>query len=234
VDVVLNVEPCGALGSSRAALGDVTQEPVLGVLDQVGGVLVVVVGVNVKVDDVVTERSHVSLALTSAAGVRRAHVGGDLANNVAESHLVLPHLLLAVDLRDGAQVQMSPCVGRELMALGVHALEHGSELGGDVNLALVDVVASDEEGGLCVVLLHKIQDVGSEDFLRTIIVGESNGTGGDTVVDTVATVCNGAKLGAGDGGRVGSSRCDVLWASGSMGVVAAGGVAEVIVSAAVY
>jgi hypothetical protein len=234
VNVVLNVEPLGTIGSSRAALGDVAQEPVLGVLDQVGGVLVVVVGVNVKVNDVVTERSHISLALTSAAGVRGAHVGGNFANNVAESHLVLPHLLLAVDLRNGAQVQMSPCVGRELMTLGVHALEHGSELGGDIDLALVDVVTSDEEGGLCVVLLHQVQDVGSEDLLRAVIVGKSNGTRGDAVVNTIATVRNITKLGAGDSGSVGSRRGDVLWASGSVGVVAAGGVAEVGVSAAVY
>jgi hypothetical protein len=234
VDVVLNVEPLSTVGSSRATLGDVTQKPVLRALDLVGRVLVVVVGVDIEVDDVVTERSHIGLALTSAAGVRRAHVGGDLANNVAESHLVLPHLLLAVDGRDSAEVQMGPCVGRELMALGVHALEHGRELWGDINLALVDVVASDEESGLCVVLFHEVQDVGSKDLLWTVIVGESNSSGCNAVVNTLAAVGNVSKLGASNGGCVCSSRCNVLWASWSVGIVAARGVTEIVISAAVY
>jgi hypothetical protein len=104
VDIMLNVEESGASLSRRSALSDVSKEPILGVLDQVGAVLFVVIGVDVEVDDVVTEVSHVGLALASAAGVRWAHVGGDLANDVAESHLVLPHLLLAVDLGNGTEV----------------------------------------------------------------------------------------------------------------------------------
>jgi hypothetical protein len=234
VNVVLDIEPLGTLGSSRTALGDVAVEPVLGALDLVGRILVVIVGVNIEVDDMVPEGSHISLTLASAAGVGWAHVSGDLANDVAESHLVLPHLLLAVDGRDSAEVQMGPCVGRELMALGVHALEHGRELWGDINLALVDVVASDEESGLCVVLFHEVQDVGSKDLLWTVIVGESNSSGCNAVVNTLAAVGNVSKLGASNGGCVCSSRCNVLWASWSVGIVAARGVTEIVISAAVY
>jgi hypothetical protein len=190
VDVVLNVEESGTCLNRRAALGDVSKEPILGVLDQVGAVLVVIVGVNVEVDDVVTEVSHVSLALTSAAGVRWAHVGGDLANNVAESHLVLPHLLLAVNLGNGTEVQVGPGVGSKLVTLGVHTLEDTGEFRSDVDLALVDVVTSDEESGLSVVLLHQVEDVRSEDLLWAIIVGQSNRTRCDTAVDAVASILN--------------------------------------------
>jgi hypothetical protein len=233
VDIVLDVEPLGTSGSSGATLGDVAVEPVLGVLDLGGRVLVVVIGVNVKVDDVVSERCHIGLALTSAAGVRWAHVGGDLANDVAESHLVLPHLLLAVDRRDSAQVQVSPGVGSKLVALGIHALEDINELRGDVDLALVDVVASDEESGLCIVLLHQVQDVCSVHLLWAVIVGQSNRARCDTVVDTITTVLNGSDLGTRNGRSVGSRRNGVLGTSGTILVVTARGVAEVVVSAAV-
>lgn len=233
MNVVLDIEPLGTLGSSRTALGDVAVEPVLGALDLVGRILVVIVGVNIEVDDMVPEGSHISLTLASAAGVGWAHVSGDLANNVAESHLVLPHLLLAVQGRDGTQVQMSPGVGRELMTLSIHALEYIDELWGGVNLALVDVVASDEEGSLCVVLLHQVKDVRGVDLLWAIIVGQSNCARLDAAIDTLATVLNGAKLGTGNGGSVGSSRSDVLWATRAICIVAARGVAKIVISATV-
>ena len=97
MDVVLDVKPFGALGSSCAIGSDVALEPVLGLLDFGRAVLVVIVCVHVEICDVVTKISHVRLALAGAARVRWAHVGGNLANDVAESHLVLPHLVLAVE-----------------------------------------------------------------------------------------------------------------------------------------
>jgi hypothetical protein len=211
-------------------------EVVLGVLDLVGVVLVVVVGVNIKVGDVVTEISHVLLAARfgRAAGVRRAHVSGNLANNVAKSHLVLPHLLLAVDGGNRAQIQMRPGVGRNLVTLGVHALDNTDKLSGGVDFTLVDVVARDEESGLSVVCLENIQNVRSESLLWAIVVGQSNRTGGDAVVDTSTTILNGANLGTGDGRGVGASRSDVLGATRAVLVVATRGVAVVVVSAAVY
>jgi hypothetical protein len=188
VNVMLDVKPLSTTLSSRTALSDVTAEPILRALDLVGAVLVVVISVNVEVNDVVTEISHVSLTLASAAGVRWAHVGGDLSDNVAESHLVLPHLLLAVDLGDGTEVQVGPGMRSELVTLLVHALEDIGELGGNVDLALVDVVTSDEECGLCIVLLHQIQDMGGENLLWAVVVGQGHRAGSDTVVDTIASI----------------------------------------------
>jgi hypothetical protein len=233
VDVVLNIEPSGASRSSRAVGGNVTGEPVLGVLDQKRRILFVVVGINIEVDDMVTKVGQISLALTNTAGVRRAHVGGDLANNVAKSHLVLPHLLLAVDLGDGTQVQMGPGVGSNLMTLSIHALDNVNELGCDIDLALADVVASNEEGSLCVVLLHQVQDVRGKNLLWAVIVGESNSTRLDTSVDSISTVLDITSLGASNGRSIGTSRDDVLRACRTVLVVTAWRVAEVDVSATV-
>lgn len=235
MDVVTNGQPLG--GGSRSTVGsDVALEVVLGVLNLVDIVLVVVVGVDVEVGDVVTEISHVLLAarLSCAAGVRGAHIGGDLADDVAKSHLVLPHLVLAVDGRDSAQVQVSPCVGRDVVALRLHALDDTGELRGGVNLTLVDVVARDEESSLGVVCLEDIKDVSGVVLLWAIVVGDSDCAGGDAVVDTSATVGNVADLGAGNGRGVGTSGGDVLGATRAVCVVAARGVAVVILSTAVF
>lgn len=233
MDVVLDVKPLGTSSSSGTSLGDVAIEPVLGALDLVGRVLVVVIGVDVEVDDVVAEISHVSLALTGAAGVGGTHVGGNLANDVAESHLVLDHLGLAVFLRDCAQVQVSPGVGSKLVTLRVHTLEDVNKLGGDVYLTLVDVVAGNEEGSLCVVLLHQVQYMRCEGLRRAVIVGKSDSSWLHTAIDSCATIRNVSNLGPGDGGRIGATRCLVLRAAWAVLVVAAWRVAEVVISAAV-
>jgi hypothetical protein len=94
---------------------------------------------------------------------------------------------------------MGPGVRGDLMALGVHALNDINELLGEINLAFVDVVASDEESSLCVVGLHEIQDMGSESLLWAIIVRQGNGSSCDAAVDTRATVRDGANLGASNG-----------------------------------
>lgn len=232
VNVVTNLEPL-AVRSSSATLGDVALEPVLGALNKSGRVVLVVIGVDIEVSDVVTKVSHVSLALSSAAGVWWAHVGRDLANDVTKSHLVLPHLVLAIDLGDGTQVQMGPGVRSNLMALGVHTLDNIHKLCGGIDLALVDVVASDEESSLGVVGSHQIQDVGGEDLLRTVIVGNGYGSWRNAVVDTVTAILNGAKFGASDSRGVGATGSDVLWARWAMGVVTTRGVAVVVSSTAV-
>ena len=150
MDVVANLEP---LGAGSLSLANVSLEDILGVLDQFRVIVLVVISVQIEIGDVVTEVSHVLLAtrLSSAAGVGRAHVGGDLANNVAESHLIFDHLVVTVLLGDGAEVQVGPCVGRKLVAGSIHALEDSDEFGSSIDLALVDIVTSDEEGSLGVV-----------------------------------------------------------------------------------
>jgi hypothetical protein len=199
VNVVANAQPIRS-GSGSTIGSDVALEVVLGVLDLVDVVLVVVVGVNVEVGDVVTEISHVLLAarLSCAARVRRAHVCGNLAEDVAESHLVLPHLLLAVEGGDGTQVQVGPGVGSDVVTLRVHALDDAGELRSGVDFTLVDVVASDEESGLSVVGLEDVKNVGGVVLLWAIVICQSNCAGGDAVVDTSAAILNGANLGAGN------------------------------------
>jgi hypothetical protein len=172
VDIVTDGHPLRR--GSRSTVGsNVALEVVLGVLDLVDIILVVVISVNIEVGDVVTKIGQVLLAtrLSCAAGVRRAHVGRDLANDVAKSHLVLPHLLLAISGGDSAQVQVGPGVRCDLVTLSVHALDSSGVFGGDVDLTLVDVVASDEESGLSAVGLEDVHDVLGVLLLWAIIVG---------------------------------------------------------------
>lgn len=197
MNVVADAQPLRRGGGSTIG-SDVALEVVLGVLDLVDVVLVVVVGVNVEVGDVVTEISHVLLAarFSCAARVRRAHICRNLAEDIAESHLVLPHLLFAVERGDGAQIQVRPGVGSDVVTLRVHALDDAGELRGGVDFTLVDVVARDEESSLSVVSLEDVKNMGGVVLLWAIVVGQSDCAGGDAVVDTSATVLDGADLGA--------------------------------------
>jgi hypothetical protein len=234
VDVVLDVKPLRTVSGSCAVGSDVALEPVLGALDLGWAVLVVIVGIDIEIGDVVTKISHVGLALAGAAGVWRAHVGGDLANDIAESHFVLPHLVLAVEGGDDAQVQVRPGVGSDLVAFGVHALDHVNVLLGQVDLALVDVVASDEEGRLGIVGLHEVQDVGSEDFLWAVIVGQGNGARRFAVINTGTTIRDRSDLGAGDRRGVGASRNGIVRAARTVSVVATRSVAVIAISTTVW
>lgn len=76
------------------------------------------------------------------------------------------------------------------MSLGIHALDNIDVLLSRVDLAFVDVVARDEEGSLGIILIHQVQDMTGEHLLRTIIVGERDSAGLDTVIDTSAAICN--------------------------------------------
>ena len=192
--------------------------------------------VQVKVGNVVAKVSQVLLAarLGSAAGVGRTHVGGDLANNVAESHLVLDHLVVAVLLGDGAQVQVSPGVRGDLVALSVHTLDDADKFRSKVDLALVDVVSSNEEGSLGLVLGHNVKNVASENLLWAVIVGNGDRSWLGAAVDTIATILNVAELRTGNGRGVGTTWGQVLRASGAMLIVTTRGEAVVRISSTVY
>jgi len=157
VDIVGNSQPV-VVGGGGATSGDVAIEPVLRVLDLGRSGLVVIISVDVEVGDVVAQIGHVLLAAgcSTAAGKRGTHVGGEEAQNIAESHLILDHLLLALSGGNGGKIQVSPGMGSNLMSLGVGALNDGAELRDLVDCALADVGTSDEERGLCI--------VGSEDI----------------------------------------------------------------------
>lgn len=157
VDVVTNREPF-AVSRRSTVSSDVSMEVVLGGLDLLWVVLVIVVGINVEVGNVISEIGEVRFAArrSSTARVWWSHVGGEEPNNVANGHLVLDHLGLAISGGNCAQVQMGPSVGSDLVILGVHSLDRGPVAGGQINLSLVDVVASNEEGCLCVVRIEEV------------------------------------------------------------------------------
>lgn len=83
---------------------------------------------------------------------------------------------------------MGPGMRSELVTFLVHALKNIGELGGNVDLTLVDVVTSDEKRSLCVVLLHQVQDMGCENLLWAVVVSQGYRAGSDTVVDTIASI----------------------------------------------
>jgi hypothetical protein len=228
VDIMTNGEPIAG-GSSGTTFSDVSTEPVLRFLDLGGVVLVVVVGINVEVCNVVSKGSHVSFATrhSSAARVRRAHVGWEVSNDVANCHLVLDHLILTISGGDGTQVQMSPGVGCDLVTFGCHSLDGGLVACSCIDLSLVDVVASNEEGRLCVVRLEEVQDMIGIIGEWAVIVRDSDCATSDTIGDSSATVYDCSELGAGHSACVCSCRCNVLRASGTVLVVATRGVAIV-------
>lgn len=171
-------------------LGDVSLEPVQRVLEGVPGVLLVVVGIDVEIDDVIAQVLHVLLTTgsNSAARVRWADVGGDLSNDVVESALDVQDLVFTIIFVDLGQVQVRPCVGSNLMSFCIHTLDYVDVFLGLVNLSLGDVVAGDEERSLCIVLLEEIQDGRCEVLVWPVIIGNGNGTWVLAMVDAIASV----------------------------------------------
>ena len=102
MDVVSDAEPVAAGGLSATGC-DIALEPSLGVFDLFDSELVVVVRVDIEVSNMVAEIGHSLLAArdSGAARIRRAHVGGEEAENVTHGHFELVHLVLALCLIDG-------------------------------------------------------------------------------------------------------------------------------------
>lgn len=121
---------------------------------------------------------------------------------------------------------MGPCVGSDLVTLRVHTFDNGPILVGDIDLSLVDVVASDKERSLCVVAFEKIENVVSKGLLWTIVICESNGSVGYTSKDASATVCDRSNLVARDRRGVGTTGGPVLGAAWSKVELASRGVTE--------
>ena len=85
------------------------------------------------------------------------------------------------------------------MAIGICPLDGSSMGGSDVNLTLVDVVASDKEGSPSVIGLEDVKNVISVILDRAIVVCDGNVAFLDTFVDTLSAIGNGSNLGAGHG-----------------------------------
>jgi hypothetical protein len=193
-DVMTNGEPFVTLLSSSTVLCDKALESVFRRLNFFRCVLVIVIGVNVEVGDVIAEISHVLLTTRrgSAARVRRTHVCWDFSEDVSQGHLVHPHLVLAIEGGNLAEVEMRPSVGSNLVTFRVYTFDNICML--DINLALVDVGSSHEEGGLGVVALQEVKDVIGEGCLGTIIVRKSHSARCFTLKDAITAIWDRANL----------------------------------------
>jgi hypothetical protein len=118
----------------RVLAGDVAEEEVLGVLDEVRRIHQVVFRIQIEVDDMIAEGRHVGLAARRGVtvGERRPHVRREEAQDVVKRDFVVIHLVEA--LRSGElihglcgrirpEILMPPRVGANLMASSVHALD---------------------------------------------------------------------------------------------------------------
>ena len=187
---------CRVLSRCHTWRSHVALEPVERVLEGISGLLLVVIRIKLEVDDVITHILHKLLTtrVSRAARVRRSNVSRNLPDNVVQCTLHIEDLVLAKICVDLRQVEMRPCVGRNLMSLGIHALYHIDVLLSLVDLPLAIVVASDEEGRFCVVLFEQIQDSCGRVFHWSVIVSDSDltrvFTSPESTIDTVTSIGN--------------------------------------------
>jgi hypothetical protein len=121
VDIVRNDEPVSTVSSLLAS--NVANKVVLGLLNQIGIVQEIVLGVEIEVNNVVAEVLQICLTVGIAARERWAHVSWEDTQDVVQGDLVVVHLVFPLGRSDGSQVLMSPGVARNLMAGSVHALD---------------------------------------------------------------------------------------------------------------
>jgi hypothetical protein len=144
------------------------------------------------------------LTVVVAGRVRWAHVGRVFADDVANRHLVLDHLVVDLFLGDETKILMGPGVRSDLVAVVVHLPDDACPV--LVNCTLADVVTSDEESGVassCLELAHNIFGVD----VWAIVVGDCYGSGVVANVDASSAVGNTSKLGAVIVAGACSSRC---------------------------
>jgi hypothetical protein len=119
VDVVLDVQVAVA---AWVGAGDGTGEDVLAALDVVIRGVDVALGVEIEVDDVVTEFGEDGLAVTGADGKGRTHVGGEEAEDRVDGNFVPDDLVPELLVAQLAGVLVRPGMAGNLVAIGVHPL----------------------------------------------------------------------------------------------------------------
>ena len=122
VDVVLDVKEAV---DARVGGVDGVVPDVLAGLNLVGLGVQVTLGVEVKVGDVVAQVVHYLLAECRAAGVGRAHVGREEAEDVVDGDLVIHHLVDNLLLCQLGSILVRPGVAGDLVAFIVHPLDDG-------------------------------------------------------------------------------------------------------------
>lgn len=191
-----------ALGG-RVGSVDGVAEVVLSDLDPLTSELVVVIGVKIEVRNDISESLQDVLANSVARRVGRAHVGRVFANDVANGHLILDHLVVDLSLSDCGKILVGPGVGSDLVAVGDHTPDDSLPLLVDSTLA--DVVTGDEEGGLEASSGELVKNLVSVD-VWAVVVGDGNGSSLATGVDTGTAVSDVALLRASIIASAGSSR----------------------------
>jgi hypothetical protein len=121
MDIVRDNKPISTVGSLLTS--NVALKVVLGLLNQVRVVQEIVLGIEIEVDNVVTKRLQIGLAVGVAAGKRRAHVGRENTEDVVQSNLVVVHLVLPLSGGDRSKILVAPRVGRDLMPSSIHTLD---------------------------------------------------------------------------------------------------------------
>jgi hypothetical protein len=188
VNVVGNGEL--ALGGRVGAV-DSSAEVVFGGLDLDGSELVVVISVQVEVGDDVAKLLENALAGRVARRVRRTHVSRVFADDVADSHLVLDHLVVDLSLGDSREILVRPRVRSDLVTLSNHTPDDRGP--GLVDGTLANVDASHEESSLETSCLELVQNLVSVD-VRAVVIGNGNSSWLAASVDASTTVRNAAFL----------------------------------------
>jgi hypothetical protein len=174
---------------------------VLCVLDQLRSNIVIIISVQIEIGDDISKVSHIISATRCgrASGIGRTHVGGEFANDVADGHLVLHHLVVTLLLGDLVEILVRPCVTGNLVTLSDHAADNSRPgLGLVIKSAFSDIDTSDEEGSLESICCELVQNVVGVN-VWAVIVGNGDSSWLNTIVDTLSTVRNCTKLGSRNG-----------------------------------
>lgn len=153
------------------ALIDTSLEIVLCGLDLLLSELVIVICIQVEGCYNISQGFEISLALSRARRVRWAHVSRVFADNVADSHLVLDHLIVTLLLSDCSEILVTPRVTGNLVTVVVHLLDNAAPV--LINGTLADIVTGDEESGASAPGLKLCHDLLSID-VWTIVESEGN------------------------------------------------------------
>ena len=150
----------------------------------------VVFSIEVKVGNMITKVAEDFAAGVIALRVRRAEVGWDDSEDIAECHLVVIDLVVECCGVQGCEILVRPSVRCDLVSSIVHALDDSWVAGGDIiNLSLSIIVTSNEESGGSIIALKNIEHMGSVE-IWSIIERQGNISNIDTIVDPRSTIGN--------------------------------------------
>lgn len=163
-----------------------------------------------------------------AGGIRRAHIGREFSNDVADGHFILDHLIVTLLLGYLVQILVRPCVTGDLMAFGDHTADNSRPWRGFViNGALSNIDTRDKEGGLHAICGKLIEDIVGVD-VWAVVVGNGDGSWLNAIINTLPTIWYGSELGSRNFAGASSRRQFVGITSWSILELTIGGKAEFI------